>query len=166
MIDNLFNIIFLMAFLFLADFYFIGFVPLLFGNDLFFNPRKIQCHYKIVAQIIDTDCHDINRNTKRIVKFFDEINSRISICDEGIFVGRKYLSYAYKLKYDEINEVNLKTVRRFLFNIANLKITINNKKGECFYLIKYFTITSRENKKANNIINFIKENVDKKRGQA
>ena len=161
MFEYIFDVLFVLMMVTLIDFYFVGIIPLLFTDDVFFNPLKINCKYKLVAQIIDTNCNDSNKVTKRIVKYFQETNSRLAFCDEGIFIGKKYLSYAYKLKYEEIIDVELEIKNFFIFKVANIKIILNSDDGQCFYLIKYIIVISRNKNKLDNIKNYILENISR-----
>lgn len=149
-------ILFCISIIFLLDFYFIGFLPYLLGSHNRYNDLD-NVLYEINVGRVTSDCFTSDGSVQLIRGYFTQVDSKMTVTDTYLYIGKKILSYHYRLLLTDIVSINSVMVNSFTYRIL-IKLKSNN--SYCFIEMSSFILSKTKKDMFNKFVSNIQLVVD------
>lgn len=126
---------------FLLDFHFIGFFPYIFGTHKLYDDSELEI-VSIASGKIVSDCFSQEAEPHQIRGYFSQIDSKLTVTRNNIYIGKKLVSYHYRIAISNVIEAGCSFTNRFKYSIY---ITANCEcKDRCFLRIDGYAFSEKE----------------------
>lgn len=149
--------IFIVSALIFIDIHFIGITPIIFFGNKFWNPFNNDVKAIFVLWELTSDCFNSDKKKQSVVKPYRETDSRLAITKNYLLIGKRFLSYHYKINKHDIRRIKLnnKTSKFFgLTKIYEVIMELDTDNYECEIL---FTVRGITNKNRDKLLDFVEE---------
>jgi len=138
----------------IIDTYFIGVIPLLFLKHRSLRSLRESITYSTYVHELKTDCFKENQNDVLITSFTKEFDSMIAITEHSLLIGKRLLSYHYKISLECVDNIDIVFQKKFLSMIGLYKINVRAKKNDraCNIYIKRYVFHRRSRQDFEKII--------------
>lgn len=141
LIDYMAILTLLLGGVFLLDFHFIGFLPYIFGTHKLYGDNELEI-VSIASGKIVSDCFWEEAEPHEIRGYSSQIDSKLTVTSNNIYIGKKLVSYHYRIAIYDVIEANCSFTKRFRYSIY---ITAKCKcKNRCFLRIDGYAFSGKE----------------------
>lgn len=156
-------LVIILSFLILENRY-LGLSHIIFFNGKFINPYKNKVRFVFLVERLSTNCLGEEKKTKNIVKSFNQNDSRLAVTDNALLIGKRYLSYSYKVDISNIVYIESTVRNRFIFKTISVIFHIENQEHNCILKFDYWVFLARQFKKIYNAIHLMDNQENKRVG--
>lgn len=148
------------------DTYFIGVIPLLFLKHKSLRNLKNAIACSAYVHALKTDCFSDNQQPELITRFSQEFDSTIAIAGNYLLIGKRLLSYHYKISLEQVDKIDISFQNKFLSMIGVYKINMKVKNNDriCDVYIKRYIFHKKSRKHFEKIISVFKNTFEAKNG--
>jgi len=148
-------ILFISGAIVVIDYYFIGYTPALFGGHKWYTEKEIILYSMDVGKI-RSNCFSPCNQIEEVRGYFTQVDSKIAVSHTCIYIGKKALSYHYKILLRDIVSVEGILRNKITFTMT---FKVQSTDRDCFVEIDSFALTEATRNKFRQLTSFVKLNM-------
>ena len=148
-------ILFIICVIVVIDYYFIGYAPAIFGGHKWYTEKE-KILYSMDVGKIRTNCFSPYKQIEEVRGYFTQVDSKIAVSHTCIYIGKKALSYHYKILLRDIISVEGNSKSKA---ISTMTLKVKSADNDCFVEIDSFAFTEAARNKYRQLISFVKSNI-------